>query len=70
MFSLAVDESQMCHFLLLVMCVVLFHLFLTEVLMNTKTETADLKWTVFPNTKPEVSNSSRTMLSLLQTWTL
>ncbi|XP_068600574.1 ephrin type-B receptor 4a [Brachionichthys hirsutus] len=24
-----------------------------EVLMNTKTETADLKWTVFPNTMPE-----------------
>ncbi|XP_068186525.1 ephrin type-B receptor 4a [Antennarius striatus] len=24
-----------------------------EVLMNTKTETADLKWTVFPNTRPE-----------------
>lgn len=36
----------------------LFNMFLTEVLMNTKTETSDLKWTIFSTAKPEVRNPS------------
>ncbi len=43
---------------------ILFHLFFTEVLMNTKTETSDLKWTIFSNAKPEVRNPSLTKLSV------
>lgn len=48
----------------------LFNLFLTEVLMNTKTETSDLKWTIFSTAKPEVRNPSFSMLSVLLTRTM
>lgn len=47
----------------------LFNIFLTEVLMNTKTETSDLKWTIFSTAKPEVRNPRFTMLSVLLTRT-
>lgn len=46
------------------------NIFLTEVLMNTKTETSDLKWTIFSTAKPEVRNPSFTMLSVLLTRTV
>lgn len=38
--------------------------------MNTKTETSDLKWTIFSTAKPEVHNPSFTMLSVLLTRTM
>lgn len=38
--------------------------------MNTKTETSDLKWTIFSNAKTEVRNPSLTDLSVLLTQTL
>uniref|UniRef100_A0A672GU70 receptor protein-tyrosine kinase n=1 Tax=Salarias fasciatus TaxID=181472 RepID=A0A672GU70_SALFA len=37
-------------------CVIFHFLSFSEVLMNTKTETSDLKWTIFSRAKPEVRN--------------
>lgn len=41
----------------------------TEVLMNTKSETSDLKWTIFSRARPEVCNLSFSMLSVFLTQT-
>lgn len=38
--------------------------------MNTKTETSDLKWTVFSRAKPEVRNPGFAVLSVFLTQTL
>lgn len=51
-------------------CSVSCFFFLTEVLMNTKTETSDLKWTIYSTARPEVRNPGFTLLSVLLTRTV
>lgn len=46
---------------------IVFLICLTEVLMNTKTETSDLKWTIFSHAKPEVCNPGLTLFSVFLT---
>lgn len=68
--SMYVIESYTYHFY--IFCCERYYIsfiFSTEVLMNTKTETSDLKWTIFSRAKPEVCNPSFTMLSVFLTQT-
>ena len=69
--SLDVIESYTCHFFLYfpLWVILYFLIFFTEVLMNTKTETSDIKWTIFSRTKAEVCNPSFTVLSVFLTQT-